>query len=258
MFTNLSFYMIDPISHPQKLAEDIQSLGNACGILGTILIAEEGVNANTCGTEQQSFVFLEGLKAIDARFSSLWIKKSTGDIPSFQRFESRHEPDVLSFESPLNLSVDDIQSGGRISADDFKKAVLNLDQEPDTVIIDTRNEYEIDYGKFKNAISFDIRHFRDFIPKFLERFGEQKNKTYLMYCTGGIRCEKATAALNKLGFAHAKQLDGGILGYFESAGDAGYEGNCFVFDHRWAVTPELAQSADGPHPSQIPKPSSKG
>jgi UPF0176 protein len=107
------------------------------------------------------------------------------------------------------------------------------------VSLDTRNGFEIEHGAFKNAIDWKIRHFTQFPNAAQAHIDELKDKTIVSYCTGGIRCEKAALYLSNLGHNHVYQLEGGILKYFEEVGQAHYEGNCFVFDQRIALTPTL-------------------
>ena len=117
-----------------------------------------------------------------------------------------------------------------------------LDNKEDVLVLDTRNEYETRVGKFENAIDLNLDTFRDF-PKAIESLPEEyKDKQIVMYCTGGIRCEKASAVMMKAGFADVKQLDGGVLDYFKETGGAYWEGDCFVFDERVALDTELNET----------------
>lgn len=111
----------------------------------------------------------------------------------------------------------------------------------DTVLLDTRNSYETAIGKFRGAVDPGIEAFHEF-PGFIQKAGLPKNKTVMMYCTGGIRCEKALLEMEKQGYEHVYQLEGGILAYLEQFPDKNFEGECFVFDHRVAVDQHLRPS----------------
>ena len=117
-----------------------------------------------------------------------------------------------------------------------------LDAGKEVIVLDTRNEYECRIGTFENALELNIRSFRDF-PKAIEELDENlKDKPVVMFCTGGIRCEKASVVMMDAGFSNVKQLKGGILGYFEQVGGDYWNGDCFVFDRRVAVNPQLEET----------------
>jgi UPF0176 protein len=117
-----------------------------------------------------------------------------------------------------------------------------LDEGREVVLVDTRNEYEIRLGTFQNALAIGVDTFRAFPNKAAQLDASLKNKTVVTFCTGGIRCEKAAPVLQNLGFTDVYQLDGGILKYFEACGGAHYDGDCFVFDRRVALNPQLEES----------------
>ena len=130
-------------------------------------------------------------------------------------------------------------TGERISPEALKNI---LDSKEEVLVLDTRNEYETRVGKFENAIDLQLDTFRDF-PEAVESLPEEyKDKQIVMYCTGGIRCEKASAVMMKAGFADVKQLDGGVIEYFKETGGAYWEGDCFVFDERVALDKELNET----------------
>jgi UPF0176 protein len=123
----------------------------------------------------------------------------------------------------------------------------------DVVLVDTRNDYETDYGSFNGAVRLPVRTFTEFPAAFEARFGDAKDKTFVFFCTGGVRCEKVVPWAAARGYTRATQLDGGILAYFERHGSAGFDGDCFVFDARWLVDGALAEVGLSQPPSP-PKP----
>jgi len=143
----------------------------------------------------------------------------------------------------IALGMDDIRpaefTGPYISPEDFKQM---LDEGDDVVVLDTRNDYETRVGMFEGAVDLDIATFREFPGAIEELPEEYRSKTVVMYCTGGIRCEKASAVMLKSGFDDVRQLEGGILGYFEECGGTHWKGDCFVFDQRVALDHQLEET----------------
>lgn len=247
----INFYKFIELDNLVFERERLEKYCRDIGLLGTILLASEGINGSLFGSEDQIKLFQDWLIS-DRRFSDVIFKASEANdskLKPFRRLSIKIKPWILAFNTPGELTVEDILNGPRVSPTEFREAVLNPSD--DVVIVDTRNTYEADYGKFKGAEQLHIRSFKNFTEDFTKQYGDQKDKTYLMYCTGGIRCEKAVAALQKVGFKGAKQLDGGIISYFKEYGGDGYEGDCFVFDNRWAISPNLMQADVEPHPDQV-------
>jgi predicted sulfurtransferase len=132
------------------------------------------------------------------------------------------------------------KTGARLAPRELKRW---LDEKRDMVLLDTRNDYEIDHGTFETAMSLRLDHFREFPERLAEVPAELRDKPLVMFCTGGIRCEKASVVAMAQGFREVYQLDGGILKYFEECGGEHYEGRCFVFDRRIAVGSDLAETS---------------
>ena len=132
-----------------------------------------------------------------------------------------------------------VHTGEEITPTEFKSW---LDAGKEVLVLDTRNDYECRIGTFQNALELDIKSFRDFPRAVSEMSDELKDTPVVMFCTGGIRCEKASVVMMDAGFSNVKQLKGGILGYFEEVGGDYWDGDCFVFDHRVAVNPELKET----------------
>jgi len=233
-YVNLSGYKFTKLSNLETIQHELLTTCQHLGLKGTILLSHEGINAFVCGLPQVVAPFTEGVKAIvgDIEFK----ESPSNDVP-FHKMLVKIKPEIITFGVG---SVDPIHKPApAISAQTFKAW---LDAGCDVVILDTRNDYEVRVGTFKNAIHLDIQHFRQF-SKAIEQLPEEyKNKPIVSFCTGGIRCEKAAPFLLEQGFKEVYQLEGGILKYLEKNGHAHYDGECFVFDNRIAVDANLHQS----------------
>ncbi len=208
----------------------------ALGIRGTILLANEGINSTVVGEEPKMREFMAFLRNIP-QFSDLHFKESLVDHIPFKRTLVKLKKSLIPFgkdgEIELNPAV---KTGKYVKPEELKRW---LDQkDPNVVLVDTRNDYEIKKGTFTGAHDWNLRHFRDFPNELQKHKAELEGKKVVMFCTGGIRCEKATAYAADQGI-DAYQIDGGILQYFEDVGGAHYQGDCFVFDYRIAVDPQL-------------------
>ena len=216
-----------------------QPMIDACAssqLRGTILLAHEGINFFLAGDEQGIEAFLSFLDE-DVRFLDIPLKRSHTTYQPFNRMNVRLKQEIIS------IGMDEVKpaefTGDTIAPTEFKKW---LDEGKTVTVLDTRNDYEIRLGTFENAVDLDITSFRAF-PAAIETLPEDiKDTPVVMFCTGGIRCEKASVVMLEAGFKDVRQLEGGILGYFEQVGGAHWNGDCFVFDHRVALTPELEES----------------
>ena len=216
-----------------------QPMIDACAssqLRGTILLAHEGINFFLAGDEQGIEAFLSFLDE-DVRFLDIPLKRSHTTYQPFNRMNVRLKQEIIS------IGMDEVKpaefTGDTIAPTEFKQW---LDEGKSVTVLDTRNDYEIRLGTFENAVDLDITSFRAF-PAAIETLPEDiKDTPVVMFCTGGIRCEKASVVMLEAGFKDVRQLEGGILGYFEQVGGAHWNGDCFVFDHRVALTPELEES----------------
>lgn len=205
-------------------------------VLGTILLAREGINGTISGNRSGVDKVLRWLKA-DERLTDLRHKESISLEAPFHRTKVKIKDEIVT------LGIEDIDP--TTSAGTYVDPVNwnELISDPDVLLVDTRNDYEVGVGTFKNAISPGISTFREF-PGFVERsLGHNKHQKIAMFCTGGIRCEKSTAYLKQKGFDEVYHLKGGILNYLEKIppGDSLWEGECFVFDDRVTVNHDLDQ-----------------
>ena len=216
-----------------------QPMIDACAssqLRGTILLAHEGINFFLAGDEQGIEAFLSFLDE-DVRFLDIPLKRSHTTYQPFNRMNVRLKQEIIS------IGMDEVKpaefTGDTIAPTEFKQW---LDEGKSVTVLDTRNDYEIRLGTFENAVDLDITSFRAF-PAAIQTLPEDiKDTPVVMFCTGGIRCEKASVVMLEAGFKDVRQLEGGILGYFEQVGGAHWNGDCFVFDHRVALTPELEES----------------
>ena len=222
-----------------RLATRRQALLDHCVFLqikGTILLSPEGVNLFLAG-ERAAITELLAFLRNDPCLADLSVKESLSDEQPFRRMLVRIKKEIIAF------GVDGISPAVRTSPK-LKPSELKswLDQGREVTLLDVRNTYEIEVGTFQGAVSYDIDHFRQFPDAVLGEADAEKQKPVVMFCTGGIRCEKAGPLMEQAGYQNVYQLDGGILQYFEDCGGAHYQGDCFVFDQRVAVDPELKET----------------
>ena len=233
---NIAGYKFEPLVDPVDLVSVYQQKCDELKLKGTMLISKNGINFSLAGTQQATETIVAFLEE-DNRFLNIPLKVTYSETQPFRRMKVRLKKEIISLGrkdiNPRELT------GERISPQDLKSL---LDKKEDVLVLDTRNEYETRVGKFKNAIDLNLDTFRDF-PEAIESLPEEyKDKQIVMYCTGGIRCEKASAVMMKAGFADVKQLEGGVLDYFKETGGAYWEGDCFVFDERVALDTELNET----------------
>ena len=233
---NIAGYKFEPLENPVDLVRMYQQKCDELKLKGTMLISKNGINFSLAGTQQATDTIIAFLEE-DNRFLNIPLKITYSETQPFRRMKVRLKKEIISLGrkdiNPRELT------GERISPQDLKNL---LDNKEDVLVLDTRNEYETRVGKFENAIDLNLDTFRDF-PKAIESLPEEyKDKQIVMYCTGGIRCEKASAVMMKAGFADVKQLEGGVLDYFKETGGAYWEGDCFVFDERVALDTELNET----------------
>lgn len=230
---NLAFYKFVPIADPIKLKEEIQEMLGSLSIKGTLILAHEGMNGFLSGPTEATQKAFGFLKSLDF-FHDLVAKESESDFIPYSRFNVKVKKEIVTFR------VDELTPpkalGKRISPEELSSWYKNGE---DFVILDTRNEFEFQLGAFDGAQSLNITHFVDFADAVKPNLEKWKDKKIVTFCTGGIRCEKAAPYIASLGHSEVYQLDGGILKYFETVGGSHWHGECFVFDHRVAVNPEL-------------------
>lgn len=231
-YVNLSGYRFVQLDYLPLLQADLHKALAATGVLGTILLAEEGINVALSGTEDQTAAAQAYLES-DERFSDLWLKRSLSrDIP-FSKLKVRVRHEIIAFDG---AAAGDRQLHRPHAPGLTPDTVADwLNSNKDFTLLDTRNTYEIESGTFAQAEHLDIAHFRDFqsaVQRALENGTLDKHKPIVTFCTGGIRCEKAAPWMLEQGFDEVYQIEGGVLNYFEQTGGAHWNGDCFVFDDR--------------------------
>ena len=235
-FTNIAAYKFVPLSRLPERKKELLSLSRSLDLRGTILLADEGINLFLAGRQQSINAFVEHMHS-QVEFADLPVKESISDHQPFNRMLVRIKREIIS------MGVEAIRPGNyaspKISALTLKAW---LDAGKDVTLLDVRNDYEVKVGTFSNAVPIGVDHFREF-PNASKQLPEEiRKKPVVMFCTGGIRCEKAGPLMEQEGFQEIYQLDGGILKYFADCGGEHYEGDCFVFDRRVAVDPGLQET----------------
>jgi UPF0176 protein len=236
-FLNIATYRFVSIDDPEAVRGRLLPHASALGLKGTILLAHEGINMFLAGPETTVRSFLAILDD-DARFANLDIKESWSETMPFHRMKIKVKDEIVTFRQ---FQVNPAKSPAPFMTPLELKE--RLDRGEDIVLLDTRNDVEVDTGTFKNALFWGNKNFTEFGEIAKDHIDELKNKTVVSFCTGGIRCEKAAPYLQSLGVNDVYQLEGGILRYFEQVGRDHYDGDCFVFDERAAVDPALAPTA---------------
>jgi len=219
-------------------AEHQPGLGSICaenGVRGTILLAKEGINGTIAGSDQSIEAVLEYIRALPG-CAKIEYKESRAAKMPFLRMKVRVKKEIVTMGQPDLDPVGDV--GTYVAPEDWNDLITA----PDTIVIDTRNDYEVGIGTFKGAIDPETQSFRDFPAWFRDQRAkfeaEGKMPKVAMFCTGGIRCEKSTAFLKSEGVDDVYHLKGGILKYLETIPEteSRWEGECFVFDERVSVT----------------------
>ena len=233
-----AFYQFAAFPDFEEWREPLQELCAQCEVKGTVLLAPEGVNGTIAGTCDGVRAVLEHLRT-DSRFTDLNVKESFASKPPFQRMKVKLKREIVTMGVP---AVDPTEGVGAYIAPEEWNALIS---DPDVVVVDTRNEYEVAIGSFKGALNPELRSFRKFAPWLREQFSEKKNLKVAMFCTGGIRCEKSTAFLKREGVEEVFHLKGGILKYLETVPESQslWEGECFVFDERVSVAHGLREGS---------------
>lgn len=231
-----ALYKFVALPDAAALRDTLEALCLDQHIRGTLLIASEGINGTVAGAPA-AIAALRDFLAADSRFDGLEYKESRHEEQPFLRLKVRLKREIVT------MGVADTDPASRTGTYVDAQTWNALLDDPDTLVIDTRNDYEVAIGRFDNAISPDTQHFREF-PDYVQReLDPNRQRKIAMYCTGGIRCEKASHYLLKQGFSEVYHLKGGILQYLEDVApeDNRWQGECFVFDERVAVDKSLNQ-----------------
>ena len=222
----LLYYQYVPISDPDayRAAQHLFCLEH--NLLGRIIIASEGLNGTISGLAADCEAYMTWLKT-DPRFANIDFKIEKNDAHTFQKLHVRVKNEIVNSDLPVNPLQ---RTGVHLNPEAFKK----IKNDPDVVLVDMRSNYEHSVGKFKGAITFDIENLRE-LPEHVQEIAHLKDKKIITYCTGGIKCEKASAYLLERGFENVYQLHGGIIRYGLEAEGEDFDGKCYVFDDRLTV-----------------------
>ena len=237
-----AFYRFAPLAeaHLLQLRQRVLAVGSAGDVKGTVLLAPEGVNGTVSGPKAGVEQLLELLQQADPGLASLEVKRHSTEVQAFHRLKVRLKREIVTIG---RAEVDPtVAVGAYVDPQDWNALIAS----PDTLVIDTRNAYEVAVGTFAGAVDPGTSSFREF-PAWVERqlrplVEAQRPRALALFCTGGIRCEKAGPFMEMEGFKNIYQLDGGILKYFEECGGDHYDGECFVFDQRVGVDPALQET----------------
>jgi UPF0176 protein len=236
---NIAAYRFVALDRLPELRLEMQARCNALNLKGTVLLAAEGINLFLAGAAEDVETYLSGLRS-DVRFAAMEVKRSWSAGQPFQRLLVKIKREIVTMRRP---EIDPARAPApRLAPQELKRW---LDQGRDLVLVDTRNQFEVDMGTFDHALSLGLKSFSDFpraTPALRERV---RGRPVVTFCTGGIRCEKAAPWLISQGFRDVYQLDGGILNYFEQCGSAHFRGACFVFDERVALDTGLRPAGAG-------------
>ena len=235
-----AFYKFIDIADVEGTASTLREL--TAELTGSVLVAAEGINGTLAGSAAALDAFRVALASdprLEGRFSGIAFKRSPCVSPPFQRMKVHSRPEMLP------LGVDGVNAVGHIGHQVTPQQWRALLDDPNVVVIDNRNHFEVRLGRFRNAVDPMVRNFRDF-PAYIEAqlpTWQAEGKQVAMYCTGGIRCEKTSAWLHQRGVP-VLQLEGGILNYFTQMPDAerDWDGECFVFDNRIALDTRLRET----------------
>jgi UPF0176 protein len=238
MILNISAYRFVHLNHTAHLKTQLHSQAQHHELRGTVLLAPEGINLFLAGAPDGVHAFLRWLEQ-DSRFANLQAKESWSHQVPFGRLLVKEKPEIIRMNHPTVAPQKE-----RAPCVDAPTLARWLDAGQDdegreVVILDTRNSFEIEQGRFKQAIDLGLRKFSEFPRAMAKHQNAWTGKTVVSYCTGGIRCEKAALFMQNLGLDHVLQLDGGILKYFEQTDGRHFEGRCFVFDEREVLDTKL-------------------
>ena len=236
LFLNIAGYKFERLDRLDTLIPEFQDKCDELELKGSVYLSPRGINFSISGTEANIEQYIDFMES-NSQFLNIPLKKTYSETQPFRRMKVRLKKEIIS------LGRDDIDprelTGEYVSPQELLSMYENNE---DVIVLDTRNEYETRVGLFENAVDLQLDTFRDF-PKAIKQLPEEyKDKQIVMYCTGGIRCEKASAVMLKAGFTDVKQLEGGVLDYFKETGGKYWNGDCFVFDERVALDTDLNET----------------
>lgn len=225
-YSILLYYCYAQIDDHEAYREEHHLFCIENNLRGRIIISPEGLNGTVSGKKADCEAYMAYVQS-DARFADTEFKVEESDIQAFAKLHVRVKPEIV--HSSLRHINPRERTGTYVEPEEFKELLKQPDE--DTIFLDVRSNYEHSVGRFKNAMTLDIDNFREF-PERVKELDHLKNKKVVTYCTGGIKCEKASAYLLEQGFENVYQLHGGIIKYGIETGGEDFEGKCYVFDNR--------------------------
>lgn len=233
-----AFYCFSSVPDVRVLRELALEKAKALQIIGSLLIAPEGINGTMAGRGPSVHDMMDWLR-LSCGFAEMSLKFSQTDVRPFGKLKVRLKREIVAMGAPGIVTPQTV--GNYVEPSDWNELIHS----PGVVVVDTRNHFEIEYGRFENAVDPQTRHFRQFPQWAKDNETLKSAKSIAMYCTGGIRCEKATAHLRSLGYQNVFHLKGGILQYLKEIPPekSAWQGKCFVFDEREAVGAKDEHSA---------------
>lgn len=237
---NIAAYRFVALDDLAQLRAAFREQARALGLKGTILLAGEGINLFLAGAAAEVEQFLAALRA-DPRFAPIEVKRSWSARQPFKRLLVKIKGEIVSMRRPQIKPAE--TPAPRLAPLELKRW---LDEGREVVLLDTRNQFEVELGSFENTLALGLKSFSDFPDATKKLPQELKQRPIVTFCTGGIRCEKAAPWLIGAGFREVYQLEGGILNYFEQCGAAHFSGGCFVFDQRVTLDARLRPAGAEP------------
>jgi UPF0176 protein len=228
MYTVLLYYKYVPIVDPKQFREEQFALCEKLSLKGRIIISKEGINGTVEGLKENTDKYIQAMQA-DPRFADVDFKESPGTGALFPKLSVKVRAEIVTLGT--GTAEGDFKKGKYLEPDEFQKW---FDEKKDFVVIDMRNDYEHAVGQFENSVLMPIGNFRE-IPNVIDQISHLKDKTVVPVCTGGVRCEKASAYLIEKGFKDVYQLHGGMVRYLEKHPGKKFKGSLYVFDGRVVV-----------------------
>ncbi len=228
----LLYYKYEPIEDPDKFVEEHLAFCKSTGLKGRILVSSEGINGTVSGTVEQTEQYKDYVHSLPG-FEDLWFKEDEADDYAHKKMHVRHREEIVSLRLEDDIDPEEL-TGEYLEPKEFKEAILD----EDTIVLDTRNDYEYDLGHFKGAIRPEIRNFRELPEWVMENKEKFMDKKVVVYCTGGVRCEKFSGWMLREGITDkVGQLHGGIDTYGKDPETKGelWQGSMYVFDERISV-----------------------
>lgn len=229
-----TFYKFTRTREIENIKLELEALAKKWNLQGLVILGNEGINSTLSSPTPQGLEAIKDYVRLQFQAPDLMFKDSESQILPFRRFVVKTRKEIVTLGTP-ELSPLDLKSNHHLSPQEWNEILKN----EDVVLIDTRNWYETQIGTFKNSLVPDIDQFTEF-PQYLESQKINKDKKVLIFCTGGIRCEKGILDLQREGYENVYQLEGGIINYLKEFPNDQFQGECFVFDHRVALDQNLA------------------